>query len=377
MIGFRFATVRSHMDFNWQTGRDLVWTGVAVTVAILAGLILHRVLYWLARRFIHLPDSSQHLLISRIARAAGFVLPFILVLAAFPALPVSRTIEEPATHALLLCLIAAVAWLVIRLIGYGEHLVTRRYQINVQDNLAARRIRTQVELFRRIAEAAVLLATVAVMLMTFPAIWSVGASMLASAGVAGLVAGIAAKPALSNLLAGMQIALTEPIRIDDVVIVEGEWGRIEEVNTTYVVVCTWDLRRLIVPLTHFIEKPFQNWTRRSADLIGTVFLHTDYTVPVDEVRNELRRVLEANHLWDRKVCALQVTDAKEHTIELRALVSAANASMLWDLRCAVREALIRFLQEHYSEHLPRTRADIRHWTETNGNATVHERTRNI
>jgi len=185
---------------------------------------------------------------------------------------------------------------------------------------------------------------------------------------------MAAKPALSNLLAGMQIALTEPIRIDDVVIVEGEWGRIEEVNTTYVVVCTWDLRRLIVPLTHFIEKPFQNWTRCSADLIGTVFLYTDYTVSVDEIRNELRRLLEANHLWDRKVCALQVTDAKEHTIELRALVSAANASILWDLRCAVREALIRFLQEHYPEHLPRTRADVRHWTERDGNTTVHERT---
>jgi small-conductance mechanosensitive channel len=199
--------------------------------------------------------------------------------------------------------------------------------------------------------------------------------MLASAGVAGLVAGIAAKPALSNLLAGMQIALTQPIRIDDVVIVEGEWGRIEEVNTTYVVICTWDLRRLIVPLTHFIEKPFQNWTRRSADLIGTVFLHTDYTVPVEEIRNELRRLLEANPLWDRKVCVLQVTDAEEHTIELRALVSAANASMLWDLRCAVREGLIRFLQERYPQHLPRTRADVRHWTETNGKAVAYERPR--
>ncbi len=363
------------MNFSWQAGRDLVWTVVVIAVAILVGLILQRVLYWLARRFVHLRDSSQHIPLSRIASPAGFVLPLIVVLAVFPALPVSRAVEEPAAHALLLCLIAAIAWLVIRLIGYGEHVVTRRYQVNVQDNLTARRIRTQIELFRRIADAAVLLATTAVMLMTFPAIWSVGASMLASAGVAGLVAGIAAKPALSNLLAGLQIALTEPIRIDDVVIVEGEWGRIEEVNTTYVVVCTWDLRRLIVPLTHFIEKPFQNWTRRSADLIGTVFLHTDYTVPVDEVRSELRRLLEANHLWDRRVCVLQVTDAKDHTIELRALVSAADASILWDLRCAVREALIRFLQERYPEHLPRTRADVRHWSETNGNANVNERTR--
>jgi small-conductance mechanosensitive channel len=361
------------MLFSWQTGHDLAWTAVAIAVALLAGLILQRVLYWLARRLIHLHDSGQHVLVSRIACPAGFVLPFILVLVVFPALPVSQAIGQAAAHALLLGLIAVVAWLVIRLIGYGEHMVVRRYQADVQDELTARRIRTQVEFFRRIAEAAVLLATVAAMLMTFPGIWSVGASMLASAGVAGLVAGIAAKPALSNLLAGMQIALTQPIRIDDVVIVEGEWGRIEEVNTTYVVICTWDLRRLIVPLTHFIEKPFQNWTRHSADLIGSVFLHTDYTVAVEEVRNELRRLLEANHLWDRKVCVLQVTDAKEQTIELRALVSAANAPMLWDLRCAVREGLIRFLQERYPEHLPRTRADIRHWTEPNGNAIAFER----
>jgi small-conductance mechanosensitive channel len=364
------------MGFTWQMGRDLVWTACAIAATILVGLILQRVLFWLTDRFIRLRDSSQHVLASRIARPAGFVLPFILVLAVFPALPVSRGIERAATHALLLCLIAAVAWLVIRLIGYGEHVVTGRYQINVQDNLTSRRIRTQVELFRRIAEAGVLLAAAAVMLMTFPSIWSVGASILASAGVAGLVAGMAAKPALSNLLAGMQVALTEPIRIDDVVIVEGEWGKIEEVNTTYVVVCTWDLRRLIVPLTYFIEKPFQNWTRRSADLIGTVFLHTDYTVPVDEVRNELRRLLEANPVWDRKVCVLQVTDAREHTIELRALVSAANASVLWDLRCAVREALIRFLQERHPKHLPRTRAEVRHWAETNGDAALRERTIN-
>jgi len=167
---------------------------VAIAAAILAGLILHRILYWLAHRFIRLRDSSQHVLISRIARPAGFLLPLVLVLGVFPSLPLPRAIEERAAHFLLLGVIAAAAWLVVRLIGYGEHVVTRRYEINAQDNLAARRIRTQVELFRRLAEAAVLLATVAVMLMTFPAIWSVGASILASAGIAGLVAGIAAKP---------------------------------------------------------------------------------------------------------------------------------------------------------------------------------------
>jgi small-conductance mechanosensitive channel len=164
------------------------------------------------------------------------------------------------------------------------------------------------------------------------------------------------------LIAGVQIALTEPMRIDDVVIVEGEWGRLEEVNTTYVVIRTWDLRRLIVPLTYFMEKPFQNWTRTSTDLIGTVFIHADYTVPVEDLRAELQRLVEASTLWNRKTCVLHVTDAKERTMELRALVSASNASDLWDLRCYTREGLVRFLQERHPRHLPRMRAEV--WSRT-------------
>jgi hypothetical protein len=202
------------------------------------------------------------------------------------------------------------------------------------------------------------------MLMTFPTIWSLGASMLASAGVAGLVVGMAARPALSNLIAGVQIALTEPMSIDDIVIVEGEWGRIEEVNTTYVVICTWDLRRLIVPLTYFMEKPFQNWTRASTNLIGSVFIYADYTVPVEELRAELARVVEASTLWDRNTCVLQVTDAKEHSMEMRALVSASSASALWDLRCYTRECLVQFLQEGHPTRLPRMRTEVRNWNDT-------------
>jgi small-conductance mechanosensitive channel len=242
-----------------------------------------------------------------------------------------------------LCLIAACAWLLIRLAGYAEVVIARRYQIGAADDLLARRVQTQVRLFRRIGAAGISLAALAIMLMTFPGIWSVGASLLASAGVAGIIVGMAARPALSNLIAGVQVALTQPIRLGDVVIVDGEWGTIEELNTTYVVVKIWDLRRLIVPLSSFIEKSFQNWTRTSPELMGTVFLYTDYTVPVDEVRQELQRIADGSKLWNRKVCVLQVTDAKEQTLELRALVSAADASALWDLRCETREKLVRFI----------------------------------
>jgi small-conductance mechanosensitive channel len=197
-----------------------------------------------------------------------------------------------------------------------------------------------------------------VMLMTFPSIRNVGISLFASAGVAGLAIGMAARPMLSNIIAGIQIALTVPISIDDVVIVEGEWGWIEEIGSTYVVVRIWDLRRLVVPLSYFIEKPFENWTRRTADILGTVFVYTDYTVPVDEVRQELLRVLKTSDLWDGKTWGLQVTNASERSVELRALMSSANSSASWDLRCYVRERLIKFLQERYPQSLPRLRAEL-------------------
>jgi small-conductance mechanosensitive channel len=200
--------------------------------------------------------------------------------------------------------------------------------------------------------------------MTFPAIRQLGTSVLASAGIAGLVLGVAMKSTLSNFIAGIQIALTEPIRIEDVVIVAGEWGWIEEILTTYVVVRTWDLRRLVVPLSYFIENVFQNWTRQTADLLAYVYIYCDYTTPVEDLRQEFRRVLESSPLWDRKVCVLQVSDSSEHAMQVRALASAADASKAWDLRCYVREKLIQFLQEKYPASLPLSRVDYRTMGET-------------
>ena len=271
---------------------------------------------------------------------------------------VGRKFGGVAEHALEIAAIVAVAWLGLRSFDVWKRVLLIRYRLDVTDNLHARQVHTQVQMLRRITAVVVVFVSLAAILVTFPQVRALGATLFASAGVAGLVVGIAARPAIGNLLAGLQVALTEPIRMDDVVVVEGEWGRIEEIRTSYVVVRTWDLRRLILPLSYFIEKPFQNWTRRTADLLGTVFIYTDYTVPVDILRAELLKVLQGTKLWDGKVWGLQVTDASAQTLELRALVSAANSDHLWDLRCLVREELIKLLQTRFPQVLPRTRVEL-------------------
>jgi small-conductance mechanosensitive channel len=257
-------------------------------------------------------------------------------------------------------LIACVGWLLIALVEVSDEVVAYRHNVDVRENLAARRIRTQVQMLRRVAVSIIVVITLSVMLMTIPAIRQIGESLLASAGLAALLAGLAARTTLSNILAGIQVAFSQPIRLDDAVIIEGEYGWIEEINISYVVVRIWDLRRLVVPVSYFIEKPFQNWTRNTANLLGTVFLYADYSVPVDAVRNELHHVLESTKLWDGKVWGLQVTNTTDRTMEMRALMSAPDSSTAWDLRCYVREKLIHFLQEKYPQSLPRMRAELAH-----------------
>jgi small-conductance mechanosensitive channel len=216
-------------------------------------------------------------------------------------------------------------------------------------------VQTQTRVLSRTISGMVLLAGLAFALMTFPRARQFGASLLASAGVAGLIVGIAAKSVFSNLLAGLQIALAQPLRIDDVLIVDGEWGRVEEITSTYVVLKIWDERRLVVPLQWFIEHPFQNWTRTSAELLGTVFLWVDFTLPVDAIRTETRRLCEASPDWDRRVCGVQVTDQNERAMQLRILVSSPSSGQNFDLRCAVREGLIDFIRREFPHSLPLVR----------------------
>ena len=238
-----------------------------------------------------------------------------------------------------------------------EDIMMLRYDMGAADNLKARRVRTQLQLLRRLAIIFLIVVDAGLILSLFQdsAIWHYGAGLLASAGLASLVLATAAKSTASNLLAGIQIALTEPIRLDDVVIVSGEWGRIEDITTTYVVVKIWDYRRLVVPLSYFIENPFQNWTRETADLMGTSFLYVDYSVPIKALREEYFSFIGQQPQWDGKIKALQVTNISEHTIEVRCLMSAKNASDQFDLRCIVREHMLEFIQENYPDAFPRTR----------------------
>jgi small-conductance mechanosensitive channel len=285
------------------------------------------------------------------------ILPLLALLLIIPWMRFDPGILSGATHAVGLALIAAIGWRGIKMVAAIENYVAVRHPLS-GDSLVSRRLSTQVQVLRHIATFVIAVVTISIMLMTFPNIRHLGESLFASAGLAAIVGGLAARSTLSNLMAGVQIALTQPIRLEDVVIVEGEWGWIEEITTTYVVVRVWDLRRLVLPLSYFIEKPFQNWTRHTTDLLGTVFVYADYTVPVNEVREELHRVLQSSGMWDGKVWGLQVTNLSERTVELRALMSAPGSSQAWDLRCHVREKLMEFLQQNYPQSLPRARAEV-------------------
>lgn len=258
-------------------------------------------------------------------------------------------------HLIALATVGAVTWLAIGAVNLFGQWAAQRFDISGPDNLAARSAFTQLRVATRIGVALVSVLGVAAALMTFDSVRQIGAGLLASAGIAGIVIGFAAQRSLGTLFAGIQIAITQPIRLDDVVIVEGEWGRIEEITLTYVVVNIWDQRRLVVPINYFIEKPFQNWTRTTAELLGTVYIYTDFMLPVDEVRAELVRIVEANPLWDGRVQNIQVTDVRERSVQLRAMVSAATSGNLWDLRVQVRERLVDYLRRHHPEALPRVR----------------------
>ncbi|MDX2301523.1 MAG: mechanosensitive ion channel [Microscillaceae bacterium] len=262
-------------------------------------------------------------------------------------------------HAYNILLILNITILLLRLIIVVREVVLSYYELDGDDdNLSSRKIVTQLRVIERIISFIVIITSIALILMTFKTIREVGISILASAGVIGIVIGFAAQKSIANIVAGIQLAFAQPIRLDDIVIVENEWGRIEEITLTYVVVKLWDERRLIVPLNYFIEKPFQNWTRHSSDLIGSVIFYTDYTVPLDALREEFRRLLANHPLWDKRNSNLQVTDANKSSLEIRVLMSAENAGEVFNLRCDIREGLITFLQKNYPNSLPKSRIEI-------------------
>lgn len=348
--------------------QPLIWLYIA---ALLVGLTGH---YLVFRIVVHLTKRTKVTLDNAFVKHCFRPLLWIVVLLVVrvvgklpsmqPHTPDMQThTPEVAEHILAVVLIALVAWLLIRTTFVLEDYVLTRFDVDVKDNLRARKIHTQFRVLKRIVIAVVGLLAFGTILMTFDRVRQLGTTILASAGVVGIVVGMAAQRTIATFIAGLQIAVTQPIRVDDVVIVENEWGRIEEITLTYVVVRIWDLRRLIVPITYFIERPFQNWTRTSADILGTVFVYADYTVPVDVLRDQLQNILKKSEHWDGKVCVLQVTNASDRTMELRALMSAADASTAWTLRCEVREKLIDFIKKEYPQALPKVRAELNRLTD--------------
>ncbi|MCG7598675.1 mechanosensitive ion channel family protein [Halomonas sp. McH1-25] len=292
-----------------------------------------------------------------LARCCAVLLPVFLLFSLLPLVTESPGLEAVLHNLASLVLIGGIAAVLMYMVGIGENILHARFNTDVADNLRARQVHTQVAMLRKLINFIIVVLAIASMLMVFDKVRQLGASILASAGIIGVVVGFAAQKVLGNLLAGIQIALTQPIRLDDAVVVEGEWGRVEELTLTYVVIRIWDLRRLVLPINYFIDNPFQNWTRSSADLIGTVFFYVDYTLPLDPVREELARILAASTYWDGKVSVVQATDFSERTMQVRILVSAGNGGDAFDLRCEVREKLIAFINAHYPYALPRLRAE--------------------
>jgi small-conductance mechanosensitive channel len=335
------------------------WTrAVALfVIAAVAALIIYRAIFAVFDR----AAGERHPFLHRIVARAKGPLALALVILALAVVaqsaPFEGTVSAALGRLLLIVMILLAGWIAHVAVETGSDLYLRRFSLDADENLLARKYVTQVRILKRALHTLVVMVTLGAVLMTFEPVRQYGVSLFASAGVAGLVAGLAARPVLSNLIAGLQIATTQPIRIDDQVVVENESGRIEEITSTYVVIRLWDLRRLIVPLSYFIEKPFQNWSRESTNLVGSVILHVDFTAPLDAIRDKLLEIVKASKLWDGQVVELQVTDAKESSIELRASASARTARDSFELRCEIREKLITFLQQEYPSALPSARAE--------------------
>lgn len=321
---------------------------------LLASLLLFVLKHWASRTDTHVDDAIVDLMPTPLRLLGALICArFVLPLVGLP--PQYRS---PLSHGLLVLTILASGWVLVKAVRVFEEAANRRFEHADAEDLRARAVRTQVRGVRNIADFVVFVLTLGFALTTFESVRQIGNGVLASAGLAGIILGFAAQKTLATLLAGVQLTLTQRIRVDDIVIIEGEWGSIEEIRLTYVIVRIWDKRRLVVPATYFIEKPFENWTRSSSDLLGTVNLWLDYSVPVDDIRAELKRILDASEHWDEEAWGVVVTDANERAMLVRPLVSAKDASAHWNLRCEVREKLISYVQRNHPGALPRIRADV-------------------
>lgn len=344
--------------------RELGWVpDWAASLVLLLGAVivahwLHEIVFSAAQRLVSGENLFRRSLVARVRQPSKLAFIMVAIALAARVAPLSAGGVAFIGHLMLAAIIGLIGWFAIVALHVWTIIYLRRFKLDSEDNLLARKHVTQSRILQRTAQTIIVLLTISAALMTFDGVRQYGVSLLASAGAAGLVVGLALQPMLKNLIAGVQLAVTQPIRIDDALLVEGEWGNVEEITSSYVVIRLWDWRRLIVPLSYFIETPFQNWTREGAALIGSVFMYTDFTVPVADLRARLEEVVKSSPLWDGRVVALQVTDFKENTMELRMLVSASNSGKAFDLRCEVRERMIAYVQQRYPHALPRLRTDL-------------------
>jgi small-conductance mechanosensitive channel len=339
----------------------IAWNILLAVIAVVAGLVIKWILAFLIRlgqkkaaAFSLLRSVQLHL-----AKPLSFFLPLLVLDLILPLMKLQPVVFNFLNKSTDVLLIISFATVLIGIVKVVEDYVYHYYKLDDDiHDLKERKIRTQLLFLRKVMIVVIILLTICAILLTFESLRKLGAGLLTSVGIGGIIIGFAAQRSLGNLFAGLQIAFTQPIRIDDFIVVEGEAGLVEEITLTYVVLNIWDQRRLILPINYFIERPFQNHTRKSSELLGTVHLYLDYTAPVDEIRKEFTRLIEASPLWDKRAAAIQVTNASENTMEVRALISAADGGKAFDLRCYIREQLLTFIQKNYPESLPKTRAVV-------------------
>ena len=337
--------------------QPFAWNLIIVFAAIIIGLFVKYTIKAILNYNKKYTDYSLfRSIITHFSRPMNHFVPLLMLNLMEPLMVLSQQHDFILSRTVEIGLIISFAIVLISAINIFEDYVYHAYDLNKDDNLKERKVRTQMQFVKRLLASVIIFVTIAIILLSFDNVRKIGAGLL---GIGGIIIGFAAQKSLGNLLAGFQIAFTQPIRIDDVLVVEGEWGRVEDITLTYVVLNIWDQRRLILPINYFIEKPFQNWTRTTSEILGTVFLYLDYNMPVDALRTEFDRLLTTTTLWDKRVKVIQVTGAKTNCIEIRVLVSARNSSQAFDLRCYIRENLVKFVKDNYPESLPLNRLTIK------------------
>jgi small-conductance mechanosensitive channel len=343
-------------DLSVKT-HPFIWNSSIILFSFLLGYLIKSILFPLIKKYSIIEGSYSIVrsVIKHFRLIMAFFIPLLIMESLFPLMKLSPRGSLYFHKLIEVALVICFSIIIIRILRVIEDYLYFKFDVNKADNLKERKVKTQIQFLRKLLVAVIIVVTIAIILLSFESMRVIGTGLLTGVGVGGIIIGFAAQKSLGNLLAGFQIAFTQPFRIDDVLIVEGEWGKVEEITLTYVVVNIWDKRRLVLPIQYFIENPFQNWTRTTAEILGTVFIYADFTIPVGELRNELSRLLRSNTLWDGKVDVLQVTDLKERVLEIRCLMSCRNSGDAFDLRCYVREHMIYFIKNNFPETLTHTR----------------------